>query len=286
MKTILSILDKRGPELIWWLSFLAIFAICYTMLVIKRDIDLQPLLVIPILVASWYGSSKAGASLALLTAILLFAVKWFSGAFHVSAPTAVIDAAIALFVYLFIGVIVTNFKKVHKVEVVAADTDTLTGVNSSRSFYAELANEILRAKRYDHIFSLAYIDVDNFKRINDSLGHSVGDKLLIELSRCLQDALRATDITARIGGDEFVCLLPEAGESEAKTAMLKAEKELQKSMKRHGWDVSFSIGVVTFKKLPDDVREAVKLADELMYEVKNNKKNNIAYRVWDGTDRM
>lgn len=282
MKTILNILDKRRPRFIWWLSILAIAVICSTIFLAEKYIDLEPLLVLPILLASWYGNSKAGASIAIFTAISLLVTSWALGSFHSNNISPVYDSLVVLFVYLFISIIVTNFRKVHRVEVVAADTDSLTGVNSSRNFYAEIANEILRSKRYGHTFSLVYIDVDNFKQINDTLGHSIGDKLLIQLSKCLLDSLRATDFVARIGGDEFVCLLPEADQIEAKSALLKAEKALQDSMKKHGWDVSFSIGVVTFEKLPDDVREAVKLADELMYEVKSNSKNDIAYRVWHG----
>lgn len=282
MKTIFNILDKRRPRFIWLLSLLAIAVTCITLFLTENNVDLRPLLVLPVLLASWYGGSKAGASIAVLTAILLLATNWALGSFYSSTISLVYDSLVALFVYLFIGIIVTNFRKVHRVEAVAANTDSLTGVNSARRFYAELANEILRSKRYGHAFSLAYIDVDNFKQINDTLGHSIGDKLLIQLSKCLLESLRATDVVARIGGDEFVCLLPEAEQREARSALLKAEKALRDRMKKHGWDVSFSIGVVTFETSPDDVREAVQLADELMYEVKGNSKNNIAYKVWRG----
>jgi diguanylate cyclase (GGDEF)-like protein len=229
-----------------------------------------------------YGGSKAGATIAIFTAISLLVTNRALSSFYIINISPVYDSLVALFVYLFIGIIVTNFRKVHRVEAVAADTDSLTGVYSSRRFYAELAKEIVRSKRYGHAFSLAYIDVDNFKQINDTLGHSIGDNLLIQLSKCLLESLRATDVVARIGGDEFVCILPEAEQIHAKSALLKAEKALKYSMEKHDWDVSISIGVVTFETLPDNVREDIKLADELMYEVKNNGKNNIAYRVRHG----
>jgi diguanylate cyclase (GGDEF)-like protein len=174
---------------------------------------------------------------------------------------------------------------VYGFEAEAADTDTLTGVHSLRSFYAEIANEILRSRRYEHRFSLAYIDVDDFKKINDTLGHHEGDRLLIELANCLTTSLRATDTVARIGGDEFVCLMPETEETQAKSAILNVESSLKKRMSKKNWNVSFSIGLVTFDTLPEDVHEALKVADELMYSVKKSKKNAIAYKVWKITTK-
>lgn len=236
----------------------------------------------PVLLASWYGSRKTGTTMALLTAIVLLATNYSLGFYEINNISVAYDILVNLFVYLFISTILTKFKRVYGVEKDAADTDTLTGANSSRKFYSELANEIVRSRRYRHIFSIAYIDVDNFKIINDKLGHPIGDELLIRVSECLLQSLRATDVVARLGGDEFVCLLPETGQDEAKTALLKAEKALKRSMEKYGWDVSFSVGVVTFETLPDDVGQAVKLADDLMYQVKTGNKNDIAYRVWRG----
>lgn len=175
---------------------------------------------------------------------------------------------------------ITNFRNVHRVEVVAADTDNLTSILNSRGFYAELSNELLRSIRFKRIFSLAYIDIDNFKTINDSKGHSIGDKLLIEVAKCLKKALRATDTVARLGGDEFVCLLPETKPAAAKKVFTKVREILSKSMKSHLWPVSFSVGMVTFETPPDNIKEAISIADDLMYNVKNGHKNNIAYRVW------
>ena len=181
---------------------------------------------------------------------------------------------------MLLAIFIINLRDVHRIEVYAADTDNLTGVHNARSFYAELASEMLRSKRYDHVFSLAYIDVDNFKRINDSLGHAEGDKLLKEVADCLLSSLRATDVIARLGGDEYACLLPETGQEEAKSAFFKATELLNKRMKKNSWDVSFSIGVMTFEDLPEDIKEAINLTDKLMYSVKNINKDNVAYQVY------
>ena len=282
MKTIFNILDKREPRLIWRLSVLSVVLICVAHVLAKQNVDLKPLLVIPVLLASWYGGRRTGAATAVFASISLLLASYFLGAGTIDDYSVVYDALVYFMVCIFISVVVTNFKKVHAVEKDAADTDSLTGLYSSRRFYSELKAEILRSKRYGHAVSLAYVDVDNFKKINDTLGHPIGDELLMRLSDCLIDALRSTDVVARLGGDEFVCLLPETAEAEARSAMSKVVRTLKGSMKKHGWDVSFSIGVVTFEEIPDDVGQAVKLADDLMYQVKNNNKNDIAFRVWRG----
>ena len=184
--------------------------------------------------------------------------------------------------YSLLAIITTNFRSVHRVEVVAADTDSLTRILNHRGFYAVFSIELLRSIRYKHMFSLAYLDIDNFKFINDSLGHSVGDKLLVEVAKCLKSALRVTDSVARLGGDEFACLLPETKPDAAKKVFAKVRDMLSKSMERFNRPVSFSVGVVTFETPPDDIKEAIKIADDLMYNVKKGKKNNIAYRIWRG----
>jgi len=278
MKTLLSCLDKKRPVFVWWLSVLVVLVICYIFILAEKYMDISILLVIPVLLVSWYGSNKAGSILAMLSALLI----------TVARIVAVHNNEAIYYLYSFLGtlgtlllvaIIVTNFRKVHRVESDAADTDTLTGLHSQRSFYTYVEREINRSKRYGHRFSIAYIDVDNFKYVNDTLGHDSGDKLLIELSKCLIFSLRATDVVARIGGDEFVCLFPETGATEAKEAILKAEKALKHSMQNRSWPVSFSVGVVTFEKVPKDVHKAIKIADELMYSVKNCNKDNIAYKI-------
>lgn len=110
----------------------------------------------------------------------------------------------------------------------------------------------------------------------------MGDTLLVEVANCLKSQLRKSDTVARLGGDEYACLLPETEQDSAKKAFLKVSNFLQQRMNEKDWPVSFSIGLVTFEKTPEDIKEAMKVADDLMYSVKNKEKNNIAYRVWYG----
>ena len=109
-----------------------------------------------------------------------------------------------------------------------------------------------------------------------------GDRLLIEVANCLKTNLRKTDTAARLGGDEFACLFPETNQEEAKIAFTKTSDLLRIRMSEHKWLVTFSAGLVTFNVLPIDIKDALKIADELMYTVKNGRKDDTAYIVWDG----
>lgn len=282
MKTIFSALDKRSPKYVLRLTLAAIVVLSILSALVGHRVFLEPFFILPITLASWYGSRKSGAVLALSSALLMTLIKvlqsnatWDIWIFY-GFPCATAFVALAI--------IVTNFHNVHRVESEAADTDYLTKINNTRGFYVELANEMVRASRYEHIFSLVYIDIDHFKQINDSLGHAEGDRLLIQVAQCLKESFRATDIVSRLGGDEFACLLPETSQAQAKQAIKTTRQSLGRRMEDHKWSVSFSIGVVTFEKMPADIKEAVKIADELMYTVKAKRKNNVAFQVWRGSD--
>ncbi len=280
MKTILSILDKRSSKYIWYLCLLLVFALTIASTLLGNTISLELFYIFPITFTSWYGFNKSGITLAAVSTLLLVIVDAYHNGYHLfpllrySLP--------CLISYSVLAILITNFRNVHRVESIAADTDNLTHINNSRGFYVELANELVRSSRYGHIFSLAYIDIDNFKSVNDSSGHSEGDKLLVEVAKSLNSTLRETDTIARLGGDEFACLLPETGQEEAKTAFLKASNLLEKRMMRGKWPVTFSVGMVTFETVPTDIKEAMKVADELMYSVKTQDKDNISYKIWHG----
>jgi diguanylate cyclase (GGDEF)-like protein len=282
VKTIFNTLDKRSNKYIWLLSLLMVVILSGLVFAFSAIVFFEPFYVLPITLASWYGSKKSGLLLALLSVLVLILVKElaFQGNFDIEniiyygLPYAISFSGLAI--------LITNFRSVHKIEATAADTDDLTSINNPRSFYAELANELVRSFRYKHIFSLAYIDIDDFKNINDTLGHSEGDRLLVEVANCLKSSLRQTDTVARLGGDEFACLLPETEQKEAKIAFSKAIHLLQERMKKYDWSVSFSVGLVTFDTPPGDIKEAIKITDDLMYSVKNNEKDNIAFKIWHG----
>lgn len=158
-----------------------------------------------------------------------------------------------------------------------ARTDTLTGAANSRHFLGRLEQEMERTRRYQRPFSVAYIDLDNFKLVNDSQGHGAGDLVLCEVAACVHRHVRESDLLARLGGDEFSLLLPETDDVAAFAAMTKLHHQLQAEMHTHGWPVTFSVGVLTCHAVPESSQCIISTVDKLMYEVKRAGKNALRF---------
>lgn len=159
-----------------------------------------------------------------------------------------------------------------------ANYDTLTNIPNRMNIMERIQQEIRRYNRHHIIFGMLFLDLDHFKNINDSLGHYIGDALLIETARRLQNTLREEDVVARIGGDEFVVLLPDLGihqEEAAKKAEVIAQKIhhiLKKTfvIEEHNLLISTSIGIVLMNNEKEGVDELLKHADMAMYQAKKD----------------
>jgi diguanylate cyclase (GGDEF)-like protein len=154
--------------------------------------------------------------------------------------------------------------------------DFLTGIANRHEFEDALHLEIERARRHKRPLTLAYLDCDNFKTVNDQLGHQQGDLLLKELANSLLRNTRKIDKIARLGGDEFVILLPETAEQEGREILLRLHVKLLTIMELYKWPVTFSIGAVTFYDMPLSTQEAIREADRTMYQAKINGKNQLS----------
>jgi diguanylate cyclase (GGDEF)-like protein len=161
-----------------------------------------------------------------------------------------------------------------------ARLDPLTRLANRRAFFELLEAERSRTIRYGRPLTLVYLDLDAFKQVNDSMGHAVGDELLKTVANTLRTSLRASDTVARVGGDEFSLLLPESGLGTAEVVLRKLQSRLLTAMHEQHWPVTFSMGAVTFLRLPESCDEMLHAADQLMYEVKTHGKNGIAVETY------
>jgi diguanylate cyclase (GGDEF)-like protein len=165
-------------------------------------------------------------------------------------------------------------------EELLARTDALTRIANRRAFFEAATLELERARRTGRPIALAYVDCDDFKTVNDRLGHTQGDALLVTAAQTLRGATRAIDAVARLGGDEFALLLPETSAPEAERLLVRLRGALLAAMAWHGWSVGFSVGAAVFVSAPHSVDDMMARADELMYAAKRQAKGTIRIAVF------
>ena len=241
-----------------------------------------PVLVSGAIIGGWAPFLFAGGSIAVNTGAVLFA----EGAGNV--PTFVNESSLLIYLLVFAVVassaalisnslseqIQRSLSNLHRQAdqmSKLAHTDPLTNLSNRRHLFEQLENEFARAQRYRRPFCLLYIDLDGFKSINDQFGHLFGDEILRGSARSMQAVLRATDLIARIGGDEFAVLLPETSLAGAEHV---AEK-LRKALAAYGSQLSpslpsltLSVGVGQIDEEDDAIEDILSRADKAQYLAK------------------
>ena len=235
---------------------------------------------LPISLISWAISERFGLVFAFLGSCVWIGVDiWSGNSNRTSNLFAYMWNATTRLGFFLLPVFMIRLNRALQREKELARTDFLTGVLNARFFHELAQMEINRSIRYKRPFTLAFIDVDNFKTINDTFGHTTGDIVLRAIGMNIKTHLRRTDIVARVGGDEFVVLLPETNAQIAPVAISNMQRALLSEMNENGWSVTFSIGVLTLSDPRLSVDEMLGRTDQLMYIVKNSGKNNIQYAI-------
>lgn len=237
---------------------------------------------IPIAVVTWFSDRLLGIVAAIFNAFAWAFADIMSGHIYLHIAIFYWNSAVIFSIFLIVALLLSGLKNSLEHEKALARTDYLTGAFNRRSFIDFLQMEIERSRRYKHLFSVAYVDLDNFKTVNDQLGHGEGDLVLRTVTNQVKSHLRATDICARLGGDEFAFLFPETGQEVVRTIISKIQFCLLAEMHKNKWPVTFSIGVLTCINAPHKADEIIEFIDSLMYAVKNTGKNAIKYSVYEG----
>jgi diguanylate cyclase (GGDEF)-like protein len=244
-----------------------------------NEISFSVFYLIPILMLTWLTNEAVGALIAFVSAMIWLTADIFGGAKYSSPFIYVWNSVVRLIFFLLVTLLSKLGKDLER-ERVFSRGDFLTGAISIRYFYEVAEREIDRSARYGHPLTILYLDIDDFKTINDQFGHSVGDRLLAVIVKIIKGILRKTDIVARVGGDEFVVLFPELDETNARAVIPKLRQALLQEMQQKRWNVTCSIGALTFNVPPTSVDEMLTLADRTMYLVKNNGKDAITFDVY------
>jgi diguanylate cyclase (GGDEF)-like protein len=245
----------------------------------------------PIVVVTWFGNRTMGLVLAAVSPVLGL-IADLSGRVHPfsSLPLDIWNALVRLGTYALVVVILARLKTALMHERALARADSLTGVATPRWFYSMAEQELYRARRSPEVISVAYVDLDDFKLVNDQRGHAAGDELLREVATCLRDNLRPIDTVGRLGGDEFGILLPQTDAPAAAAALrrvvdLTRERLEARFDPTEGESLGISVGIASFSEAPESVDEMVSKADEVMYSVKRGGKDAISVRVFGQADR-
>src|SRR5665213_4417312 len=233
---------------------------------------------IPVAACAWWGGFAPGVLLSLAGSVAWHVVDELED--PTVAPTARLWNGLVRFCFLalassFVSKLQAGVQRERRL----ARTDPLTGSANGRTFYETAQAEASRAGRTLSPLTLAYFDLDNFKPLNDQLGHSVGDAALRFVVETTQLHLRNSDLLARLGGDEFALLLPETGAEGAADVLARLQERLAQEMARKGWPVTLSIGAVTFLQPPPDVDLMIRRVDALMYAAKRKGGARIEHAV-------
>jgi diguanylate cyclase (GGDEF)-like protein len=233
---------------------------------------------VPIVLVTWYTNHRIGNMLCIVSAIMWLTVDISTGHRYSNMLIPFWNAAVRLGFFMVTAHLLGQLKTHLELEATLARTDSLTTVSNSRAF-REITSRLLQlAIRYHRPVVIGYIDLDNFKEVNDHFGHAEGDRVLHAVAATLSRYVRATDVVGRLGGDEFAVFMPETDFPAAKVVFNKIHRELISIAADHGWSIGFSIGVAGFSQIPSTIDEAINIADHLMYRVKENGKNHIIYK--------
>ena len=273
---------KPGP---WGLAVLyvctlaAILGAIWVQYKLGQHYHIHMFFLLPVIIVSWYDGRKTGNLFSLLS-VLGWIVAELSMRRGTPFWAELFNDFVRLSVLLIVVLIASRLRIALDREHDMARQDTLTGLANRRAFYELGEIEAERSRRYGRPFTALFFDLDNFKAVNDTKGHDEGDRLLKTVAETLHSRLRTTDICGRLGGDEFAVLLPETGEKAAAIFAAELRASLIGAMEKHGWPVTFSIGVATFNTMPESLDQLIEKADALMYLVKQAGKNAIRQEVY------
>lgn len=269
-----SIFFLKNTKLVFITVILGIGSIGYLNYLSGQELNLFILFLIPCILAAW----RLGMLFGLLSAVASVSIA-FTTDVLLAPKTEVwllaINAFVRICVFVLAIIYAIKIKKLTESLENISLQDALTGIGNKRALAFRGADEIERMNRVGAPLSVMFIDLDNFKEVNDFYGHASGDTVIKEVGRVLKETLRASDFPARIGGDEFAVLLYATDGSGAQSVAKDIIEELKRFFAQKKYNVTLSIGIATFINPPNSFEEALKTADNLMYSVKNTSKNGV-----------
>lgn len=249
-----------------------------------REIAFSFFYVAPVLIASWAGGFRLGVLLSFVSGAAFVSTDALAGESFSSGWVPFWNFAVRAGTLVTIALLAGRLRETLDQERALARIDPMTGIANARSFRERLELECARVSRHGPPLSLAFIDLDGFKSVNDNQGHEAGDDLLRAFGGLLQQTVRSIDVVGRLGGDEFALLLPDTAEEGAMRVVERlrvATDELD--LERVG--AGYSLGLATLRYPNPTADEALWLSDKLMYRAKRAGRNQVRAGTYDTPPR-
>ena len=245
------------------------------------ELRVYPLYYLPLSFAAWYVGRAWTIAAAVLCTLVWAGSNYLAGLRYSTPGIWTFNAAMHGVSFVAVGLLLAQLKLALAHEKELSRLDPLTSLMNGRAFQEEAARMLSVARRRKRPITVAYIDLDGFKAVNDTQGHHAGDELLRTVAAAIRGCIRSSDLGARVGGDEFVLLLPETGPDEARVALDRLRGRLSQALAGAPQPVTTTIGAVVFTTAPGSVEAMVRGADERMYAAKAAGKNRIVLEVVD-----
>jgi len=276
-------LTKNQRRAILALALLAVAALAYANQIAETDlnVELEALFLAPIAIVAWAYPRRFSLLFAL--AVTVLAALSDAGIRRYPAPQLAFEFAVHAAVFLSAAFVVNLLADLLSQQTHRARFDALTDSANAERFREFAALELDRSKRYNRPVTVAFVDLDNFKMVNDRYGHLAGDEALRSMAGLMREHLRGTDVVGRLGGDEFGILMPETGEDEARAVLERVRARIAERAAAMGWPITASIGAAATCGAGRDVRseDVLARADNAMYRVKSSSKDDVCIEVFD-----
>jgi diguanylate cyclase (GGDEF)-like protein len=244
------------------------------------ELSLSALYLVPVTLMTLAFGMKVGLSMTIVAYGAWVIVNTKQDYAHAAPFFVYWEASIRFATAAAFVILIDKLTRSLELEIQQSRHDALTHLPNRRAFLEAVEAQRQRCQRYGGALSVAYIDLDDFKQLNDRHGHRTGDRALRAVAAAMLRHVRQVDLPARLGGDEFAVAYLQTSSKAALKAVTLLRDRLMEVVKKHDWPMSFSIGLASFETMPDSVDAMISAADQLMYEVKQERKGDIRQRVF------
>ncbi len=271
---LISRLSQLPLSLRWMIAAVLLVLMAVIDIGTGREVSFAVFYLVPVSFASALISRRTGVLFAVLSAVAGGYLEVTAGPDYSAAWIPYWNSIVRLTFFLLVNELIHQLRQAHIRQQALACQDALTGIANRRLFTEYVQRAVFMSERNGRPFTVAFLDLDQFKQVNDRFGHSEGDTVIRTAASLMEKGLRPTDLVARLGGDEFGILMTDTDVEQARVVLERVVGSIRDDIAER-WGVGVTVGAVTFFDPPADVDQIVREADALMYRGKAEGRGRI-----------